>query len=85
MTEANQTLTIHILCGAMIVGCIALAYLTPLRNEPIAGNIIIGVAAWLYGKLTGKPAEVILNRLIAKMEPQRVEQILSQRPPAGVP
>jgi hypothetical protein len=85
MTEANQTLVVHILCALAIAGCVALAYLTPLRDEPIAGNLLIGVAIWLHGKYVGKPAAPILNRIISKMEPQRVEQIISQRPPAGVP
>lgn len=82
MSEANQTLLIHALCVIVIGGCLALAYLTPLRSEPIVGTMLVGLATWLYGVLTGKPAPVILKRIVANMDPKRVEQIMSTRPPA---
>lgn len=81
MSEENQTRLIHLLCAIVIGFCLWLA-LVPLRAEPLAGNILFGLAAWLYGKLTGKPAPPILNRIVAKMDPERVEQIMSQPPAA---
>lgn len=85
MTEKNQTLLVHAACVLVIALCFGLAFLTPLVAQPVVGSMLIGVATWLYGKLTGKPVAPVLNQIIAKMEPERVEQILSQsqHPPAG--
>lgn len=83
MTEKNQTLLVHAVCVLAIAVCFGLAFLTPLKQQPAAGATLIGAAGWLYGKLTGKPVAPVLNAIIANMEPARVEQIMSQHPPAA--
>lgn len=83
MTERNQTLLVHALCVLVIVICVGVACLTPMAAYPAAGGLLFGTATWLWGTLTGKPVAPVLNQIIANMEPKRVEQIMSQHPPAG--
>jgi uncharacterized membrane protein YjjB (DUF3815 family) len=85
MSDKNQTLLVHALCVLVIAVCFLLAFLTPLRSQPAIGATLVGAAGWLWGKLTGKPVDPILNTIIANMEPKRVEQIMSQHPPAAPP
>lgn len=85
MTEKNQTLLVHAACVLVIALCFGLAFLTPMAAQPVAGAALIGAATWLHGKLTGTPVTPVLNRIIADMGPARVEEIMSQRPPAQPP
>lgn len=82
MTEKNQTLLVHAACLLAIAFAITLSLLPAIQSQPLVAQLLVGAAAWLYGKLTGKPAAPVLNKIIAQLEPERVEQIMSQRPPA---
>lgn len=86
MNEKLQTLLVHMGCVVIIGGCFALAELTPLHTVLISGVAVFARALevagfFLWGKLGFKPAEVIMNKLLLQMEPERVERIMSQRPP----
>lgn len=83
MTEKNQTLLVHAVCIMVICCCVGLSLLPQLAATPLVGHMLIGAATLLYGKLCFKPASPVLNRIIAKLEPERVEMIMSTRPPAG--
>lgn len=90
MTDQLKTLAVHAGCVLAICVCFALGELSPLRAALVAGVPVFSLALeaagfWLWGKLGFKPAAIILDRILQRMEPARVEQIMSQRPPAPPP
>jgi hypothetical protein len=88
MTEAQkmQLLVLHTGCVLVICLCFALAELSPLHDvvmfsTPLLSRALEVAGFFLWGKLGFKPADPVLDKIIASMEPARVEQIMSQRPP----
>jgi hypothetical protein len=86
MNEKLSELLVHMACVVIIGGCFALAELTPLHTVLIGGMAVFSrslevAGFFLWGKLGFKPAEAIMTKLLLQMEPEKVERIMSQRPP----
>jgi hypothetical protein len=86
MSEKLQVLVVHAACILVICICFYLAELTPLKTVLLSGTPALSRALecagfLLWGKLGFKPAEVIVAKIIAGMEPEKVVQIMSTRPP----
>lgn len=86
MSEKLQVLLVHAACILVICICFWLAELTPLKIVMIGGQPVLSRALecsgfLMWGKLGFKPAEAILAKIITSMEPAKVVQIMSSRPP----
>jgi hypothetical protein len=83
MTEQNKTLLVHALCVLIIGGCCVIAG-TVLKGQPLLAGCVVGLGAWLWGKLGFKPAQVILDRIVVQQLGVTLEQAksLTARPPA---
>jgi hypothetical protein len=79
MTAKTLTLLTHGLCVLAIAACTAIAAFAPI--DPAASTTLIGAAAWLYGKLMFKPIAPVVDAIVARMEPERIERIKTQAPP----
>jgi hypothetical protein len=87
MDQKLQTIMVHAGCIMVICLCFGLAELTELRTVLLFGMPVMSRALevsgfWLWGKLGFKPAEAIIAKIIASMEPAEVIKALSMRPPA---
>jgi hypothetical protein len=81
MSDEMKLLAVHAGCVLTIAACFALAELTPLAKAmPVAARVLEASGFMLWGKLGFKPAEVVVERIIAGMDPARVDA-LSKRPP----
>lgn len=54
-------------------------------HVPVLSRVLEVSGFFIWGKLGFKPAQVVLERLLQGMDATRIEQIMSQRPPANVP
>lgn len=82
MDSKTLTLAVHGGCVLVIVLCFLVGE-TALAHEPVLARVVEGLGVWLYGKLGFKPAAPVLERIMQKLDPERVELIMSQRPPAA--
>lgn len=87
MDQKLQTIIVHAGCIMVICMCFGLAELTGLRTVLLFGMPVMSRALevsgfWLWGKLGFKPAEAIIAKIIASMDPTAVIKALSMRPPA---
>lgn len=84
MTDATKTLIVHAACVAVIAACFWIAG-TALHGQPMLAGLVIGVGAWLWGKLGFKPAQVIFERIVAKQLGVPFDDVraLTTRPPAA--
>lgn len=83
-TNKTATLALHMACLLLCAFFWTLGF-TVLKPYPEASIPLISSATWLYGKLMFKPSNPVLDNIIQKLEPARVDLILSQRPPAKDP
>jgi len=88
MDNRTAVLAVHAVCVIVIAGCFVLAG-TVLRGQPLAAAGVVGVGAWLWGKLGFKPAQVVLDRVLVKqlgVTLDEVQRITSRpAPPAPAP
>lgn len=94
MKENLQVLAVHAACVFVICVCFYLAELTPLRTvtfaflpgplstAPILSRALECAGFLTWGKLGFKPAEAIVERMIANMSIAQVTKVLSVKPPA---
>lgn len=73
-------LGVHSLC-ILVITIVFILAVTLFKNEPAIGTILLSAGTYLYGKLTGKPAKPVLDKLITQMEPEHVVELMSKRPP----
>lgn len=72
---------IHIACIAAIVICYVLSA-TLLKGNAEAQTVLVGAAAWLYGKLGFVPASAVVEKIVQRMPQDEVVRIQSMVPPA---
>jgi hypothetical protein len=72
---------IHIACIAVIVICYVLSA-TVLKGNTEAQTVLVGAAAWLYGKLGFVPAGAVVERIVQRMPQNEVVRIQSMAPTA---
>lgn len=61
--------------------CVFIASLPQVHAFPMAGEALVGVATWAWGKLGFKPSKALLEQILQSMSPDEVERITS-KPPA---
>lgn len=78
----SKVILIHIACGLLTIACIVLK-VTLLAPWPALGELLLEGALFVWGLAGFKPSEAVLAHVIAKLEPKRLDRMLSLRPPAA--
>jgi hypothetical protein len=77
----TKVILLHLACGALTIACIVLK-VTLLSQWPALGELLLEGALFVWGLAGFKPSEAVLAHVIAKLEPKRLDRMLSLRPPA---
>lgn len=83
MNDNAKLLALHAACVALILACLVLS-VTLFKGVPGAPQLLVGLAAFLWGALGFKPAPPVLARLLSQMAPEEVARLTS-RPPGPRP
>jgi hypothetical protein len=78
----SKVILLHIACAALTIACIVLK-VTLLAPWPSLGELLLEGALFVWGLAGFKPSEAVLAHVIAKLEPKRLDRMLSLRPPAA--
>jgi hypothetical protein len=77
-----KVILIHIGCCALLIGAVVLR-VTLLKPWPELGSTLISAVLFVWGQAGFKPSNPVLARVIATLEPQKLDQLLSMRPAAA--
>ncbi len=70
-----RALMIHVLCVTLIIGCIALSS-TVLKDVPMASELLLSFATWLWGKYGFKPDRAVVAKIIDALDLNDVVQLM---------
>lgn len=79
----KSTTAVHAGCVVLIGVCVFIASLPQVRAYPMAGEALVGVATWAWGKLGFKPSKALLEQILQTMSPAEVERLTNR--PAPMP
>ena len=77
-----KVILIHVACCALLVASVVLR-VTLLKPWPELGGALISAVLFVWGQAGFKPSTPVLARVIATLEPQKLDQLLSRRPAAA--
>lgn len=77
-----KVILIHIACCALLLVAVVLR-VTWLKPWPEIGSALISAVLFVWGQAGFKPSTPVLARVIATLEPQKLDQLLSLRPAAA--
>lgn len=78
----REVIATHIGCAVLTVVSVVLK-VTLLSKWPALGELLLEGALFVWGLAGFKPREAVLAHVIAKLEPKRLDRMLSLRPPAA--
>lgn len=81
MDEAKfKVMLLHLGFLLLLLAAVWLS-VTVLKPYPDLGKLVIAGVTFAWGQLGFKPADAVLERVLAKLDPQRLNNMLSVRPP----
>jgi Flp pilus assembly protein TadB len=77
-----KVVLIHIACCVLLILVVVLRY-TLLKPWPELGGALISAVLFVWGQAGFKPSAPVLARVIATLEPNKLDRLLSLRPAAA--
>lgn len=84
MTANAKLWLMHAGFMALIVACVIISAIPQVHSIPMAGEALMGVVGWAWGKLGFKPSKAWLEKFMQSLTPDEVVK-LTTPPPASAP
>jgi hypothetical protein len=61
--------------------CLGVSLIPQVQAIPMAGDALVGVVAWAWGKAGFKPSQALLEKILKSMSPAEVVRLTNSPPP----